>query len=74
MKKLVNILSILLLLALAVIGCANPGTTTTVGAVLGKQFTLSIGQTATIGTEKLDIKFKDIMQGSSYRVGLVPVY
>jgi hypothetical protein len=61
MKRLIILVFSLVLIATLAVGC-NSGTT--ISASLGRQFTLSIGQTASISSEKLDIKFLDITEDS----------
>lgn len=60
MRKLIGILFTLTTVML-LLGC---GSASTVNASLGKEFTLAIGQTATISGENLSIKFVDVTADS----------
>jgi hypothetical protein len=59
MRKLIGLLLVLTVISL-LIGC----TSNTVKASLGKEFTLAIGQSATISSENLKIEFLDVTADS----------
>jgi uncharacterized Zn finger protein len=59
MRKLIGVLTVLISISL-LIGCTN----NTVKTSLDKEFTLAIGQTATIAGENLKIKFLDVTADS----------
>ena len=69
MKKFVLLFIALLALALPLVGCA-----TETRARLGQEFSLAIGQTATIEGENLKIKFLDVTADSRCPKGATCVW